>query len=259
MNINHVVMFGGGITSWMAARLVADEYGTDCLTLLFADTLIEDKDLYRFLDDVTDNIGISITRIADGRTPWEVFKDKRFIANSRVDICSRVLKRDLLSKWRDENCDPETTHIHFGITENEEHRLERMKARKENKGWTLRAPLIESQITKSTCFAELADEGIRPPRLYGMGFPHNNCGGFCVKAGHGQFQLLYRMLPELYLEHECNEERMRKMLGKDVSILRSRRGGKTHTLTLRQFRQRLETNDDMFQLPVSGGCGCALD
>jgi hypothetical protein len=42
-------MFSGGAGSWGAARRVADEHGTDDLVLLFADTHMEDADLYRFI------------------------------------------------------------------------------------------------------------------------------------------------------------------------------------------------------------------
>jgi hypothetical protein len=55
--MKHVVMFSGGIGSWGAAKRVAASHGTECMTLLFADTKIEDPDLYRFLTDAAANIG----------------------------------------------------------------------------------------------------------------------------------------------------------------------------------------------------------
>lgn len=42
--LTRVVQFSGGITSWAVAQRVADRYGIDDLTLLFADTHIEDQD-----------------------------------------------------------------------------------------------------------------------------------------------------------------------------------------------------------------------
>lgn len=51
MAIHIVGNLSGGVCSWAACELAAEE--TDrtpkTLTLLFADTLIEDDDLYRFL------------------------------------------------------------------------------------------------------------------------------------------------------------------------------------------------------------------
>ena len=47
--MKHVVMFSGGIASWATAKRVAERHGTDALTLLFADTRIEDDDLFLLL------------------------------------------------------------------------------------------------------------------------------------------------------------------------------------------------------------------
>ena len=43
--IRHLVYFSGGVGSWAAAKRVAQREDVDQLTLLFADTLIEDEDL----------------------------------------------------------------------------------------------------------------------------------------------------------------------------------------------------------------------
>lgn len=71
---SYVVMYSGGVGSWAAAnRLPA---GSD-VTLLFADTGIEDEDTYRFLYESAANVGAPLVEIRDGRTPWQVFHDKR--------------------------------------------------------------------------------------------------------------------------------------------------------------------------------------
>jgi hypothetical protein len=88
-----------------------------------------------------------------------------------------------------------------------------------------------------------------------MGFPHNNCGGFCVRAGQAHFALLLRTLPERYAFHEEQEEKLRTYLGKDVAILRDRRNGKTRPMTLREFRERLIANGQ-YDPNEWGGCGC---
>ena len=125
----HVVMFSGGIGSWATAKRVASLHGTQDMVLLFADTLIEDEDLYRFIDEAASNIGVPLTRIADGRTPWAVMRDERIIGNSRIDPCSRILKRKLLEKWRDENCAVDDAVIYIGIDWSEVHRLHTVRSR----------------------------------------------------------------------------------------------------------------------------------
>ena len=99
----------------------------------------------------------------------------------------------------------------------------------------------------------LVDEGIKPPRLYELGFPHNNCGGGCIKAGQAHFRHLLTVLPEVYAKWEAEEEKMRQFLGRDVTILTYREGGEKKRLSLKQLRERKEEQCDLFDW---GGCGC---
>ncbi len=262
--IEHLVYFSGGIGSWAAAKRVALREEVEAVTLLFADTQIEDEDLYRFLDDAVENVGktakVDLVKIADGRDPWEVFEDVKFIGNTRIDPCSRILKRELMEKWRNEHCDPEITTLYYGIDWTEMHRLERV--RKRVKGWRIEAPMTEQpSINKAQMRAWAKDQGIEPPRLYAMGFSHNNCGGFCVKSGQAQFERLLRTMPERYRHHERREAEVANKIGTDATILRDRRGGTTKPLSLKKFRERLEEKNggDLFDKYDFGGCGCAMD
>lgn len=252
----HVVMFSGGLGSWAAARRVAAKHGTENLTLLFADTLVEDADLYRFLGEAAANIGGKLVRIAEGRTIWEVFRDEKFLGNSRVDPCSRILKRQVADRWLSENCEVATTTIYVGIDWSEEHRFTRLATR--HFPWRYEAPLCEAPfLTREQVRQDLVREGIRLPRLYDLGFSHNNCGGGCVKAGIGHFTHLLRALPDVYNEWECNEAELRRQLG-DVAILRDRSGGRTRPLPLSVLRGRIATGEQFDAFDV-GGCGCFTD
>ena len=94
-----------------------------------------------------------------------------------------------------------------------------------------------------------------PPRLYALGAPHNNCGGLCVRAGQAHFNWALRAIPSVYAEWEAKEEELRQHLGAKVSIMRDRRGGTSVPLTMRQFRERVES-DGQLDLFDWGGCGC---
>ena len=253
----HVVMFSGGVGSWAAAKRLADRIGTADMTLLFTDTRMEDDDLYRFLDEAATNIGGPLVRIAEGRNPWHVFFDERFLGNSRVDPCSKILKRQMAEQWLVANCDPARTVVYVGIDWTEEHRYIGLRDRWAKLGWRYEAPLCEAPfISKSDVMDALKREGIRLPKLYELGFEHNNCGGFCVKAGQGHFANLLRVLPERYARHEAMEQAMRTYLGKEVSILTDRRGdGKKKPMTLRDLRLRVESGAQVDAFDI-GGCGC---
>jgi hypothetical protein len=248
-----VVMYSGGLGSWSAAMQVVKAYPNDPLTLLFADTLMEDEDLYRFLDEGAEAVGVPVTRIAEGRDPWQVFFDRRYLGNTRIDPCSLVLKRQFLRRYIESNFSPSDTVIYLGIDWTEIHRFERAKPYWHP--WTIEAPLCEPPLlSKEDILSQLASYGIEPPRLYAMGFPHNNCGGFCIKAGQAHFRLLLEKMPERYAYHEQKEQDIRTYLNKDVAILRDRREGKVKPLTLAVLRKRIEqgkeTEDEW------GGCGC---
>lgn len=254
--MKHVVMFSGGVGSWAAAKRVAAASGTDSLTLLFTDTRMEDDDLYRFIEEAAANVGAPLVTIAEGRNPWHVYFDKRYLGNSRADPCSRILKREMAERWLAANCKPSETRVYVGIDWSESHRFESLKARRAVEGWEYFAPLCEPPyITKLDAFAWLKQDGIRVPRLYELGFAHNNCGGFCCKAGQAHYANLLRVLPERYAKHESFEQAIRVYLDKDVSVLTDRSGGQKRTLTLRQLRERIESGGQIDMLDV-GGCGC---
>lgn len=253
--MKHVVMFSGGIGSWLAAKRVAACHGTDDMTLLFSDTLIEDDDTYRFVYQAAQNIGAKLEWITEGRTPWQVMSDRQFIGNTRVDPCSLVLKRDFLDAWRDANCSPTETIVYIGIDWSESHRLRNLLPRVAP--WIYQAPLCNKPfISKNAMIALAAAEGLAPPRLYALGFAHNNCGGTCIKAGQAQWALLLRTFPDRYAQVEKWENEMRLKVG-DHSILRDRRGGTLKPLPLSEFRKRVESGD--YDGQEWGGCGCALE
>ena len=264
MTLKHVVHFSGGICSWAAAKRVAERHGTANMVLLFADTRMEDEDLYRFIGQAAEEIGVPLTVIADGRTPWQIFRDEKFLGNSRIDPCSKILKRQLLDRWAKKNCGPDDEH-YIGLDWTELHRLEPfLKAVAPTK---FSAPMCDKPyVDKDQMLAALKATGIKVPRLYEMGFPHNNCGGFCVKAGQAHFKLLLERMPDRYAFHEAQEEALRAQLGKPVSILLDRRGGAERKrrgepegapMSLREFRERVQGGQAIDEHEW-GGCGCAL-
>lgn len=299
MSKKHIIFYSGGLGSWATAKRVVAKEGKEDVILMFTDTLIEDKDLYRFLietsaelfDIAADDLARSTkyipevghetmserrayllelarrTReripqfvwIADGRDPWEVFKDVRWIGNSRIAQCSHKLKQDMSATYLKENFpDPESAILYLGIDWTEEHRT---KAPRRNwSPYEVRFPMCEEPLVdKNDVQKELEKIGIELPELYKLGFSHNNCGGFCVRAGQGHFANLLKQKPELYAYHEEKEEEMRQFLEKDVTILKKQKKKVRYNLSLKELREQLQKDASKVDMTDIGGCGCFVD
>lgn len=257
--MTYIVQFSGGVGSWAAARRLVDQHGIDAVSLLVADTNSEADDWWPFVEACQADLGCRMVHLDNGgRTIWDVFEMNRFIGNTKVDLCSRVLKREPLRAWLDAHADPETDVVVIGFDWTEEHRFERAKGYWTP--WSVVAPLCDAPyVEKPALLAELVRRGIPVPSLYLEGFPHNNCGGACVKAGQAQWAMLYRKRPETFADAEAHEEKLRGILG-DVAILKDRRGGATMPLTLGRFRERLDRAGEQLTLGFDqddwGACSC---
>jgi len=301
MTINkHVVFLSGGLGSWATLRRVVNHHGADNVYALFTDTLIEDKTLYKFLlDTLTMEFGVKATesyRILnalpdtsyetqenrkrqldilaktaereiprlfwrnDGRDVWDVFFDDEMLGNSRLARCSHVIKQDLARAVIEEHFKSEETVLYLGIDWTEMHRTEAPK-----RNWApyrVEFPMCEEPyLTNIDHIKELERLGIDIPRLYSMGFAHNNCGGFCVRAGQGHFINLLEQLPELFDYHERKEQEWQATTGKEYTILRKQRDGVRYRYSLKELREDYEDKRKRDGIDMSdiGGCGCFVD
>lgn len=271
----HIISYSGGMGSFAEAKSCCDKYGPENVLCIFADVHMEDPDTYRFIFETLEFLKCRSHYISQNKNPWELFKEKRFIGNTRVDICSSQLKRNPINNFIKENfCTsfkemtyhrnkPATyetrwksdiAEIHLGIDYSEYHRLQ--ETQKIMRPLIYRSTLVEEGRIIPKDYSE--QFGIKKPALYNLGFPHNNCGGFCVKAGLGQFKMLWEKLPERYAWHEQQEQETLALGG--LPFLKIRRKDKpTRYISLKEYREEfLETNkaeEDTFDI---GGCGCAL-
>ena len=206
--------------------------------------------------------------LARGGDIWDVFRAERFLGNSSADPCSKLLKRKMADAWLQANCDPADTIVYVGIDKFEEHRFDDgagggVRPRRAKAGWRYEAPLCEPPFMAPWNVRELMRaEGIAPPRLYEMGYAHNNCGGGCCKMGHAQAALLLRTQPRRFDLWERKEEELRAFLAADVSMLSDRTGdGHKKVLTLRDFRRRIEARPQLgFEFDdFNAGCECFLE
>lgn len=213
--------------------------------------------------------------LVEGRDPWEIFRDRRFLGNSLVDPCSETAKRKTLDRWRIGECYREAElfapgdWFAVGIGDHEAHRFDDKRGggigpRMAAEGWQYHAPLLtEPQPGEFKLFyAPLDDIGPTEPRLYGLNYMHSNCGGFCVKAGQAHWANRFRVQPERFAYDAMMERKMAEFIGDDVSMLTDRRGGgPKRPLTLAAFADRLRAEPARKYEYRSGesGCGCMVD
>lgn len=272
--MRHVVNLSGGACSFWAADRVANRYGTADMVLLFADVLIEDRDLYELNERTAEYFGVPITRVSREVTPWQLFRQEGLIANSRVPICSVKLKREPLDEYHRLNCTPrnslfgEPDVIYVGLDWTEINRLNDLRAAKPE--WQIEAPMCEWEPLWDKCkmLTELETLfGVPLPRAYREGFPHNNCGRRCVRAGITHFVHLYNTDQEAFLEWEREETHTNEVFtargivdanGEMFTVLKDRRGGKATPMSFAQLRARILANDTTLPKDDWGGCGCGV-
>jgi hypothetical protein len=254
-------MYSGGIGSWAAAQRIVDLYGASSVTLLFSDVkgdstdplVGEDPDLYRFLKDSSEQLGCELVRVADGRDMWTLFKDIGMLGNSRLAPCSKYLKQIPAKKWLAENTTADDTTVVIGIDWTETHRIPAVEAA--YAPYKVLFPMCdEPRYSKEEMILWAFTKGLLAPTLYAAGFPHNNCGGACVRAGQGQFKKLLDKKPALFDRWEQEEKSFQEHTGTESTILLKRENNEDRRYPLSELR----TDNTVDEYDI-GGCGCFLD
>ncbi|MBU1142070.1 MAG: hypothetical protein KKH92_00330 [Firmicutes bacterium] len=231
--IKHVVLYSGGASSAYIAKWVVDKYGLENSILFFTDTLWEDEDNLRFMEECASYIGIEITKVVDGRTPEDVFFEDKYLGNARFARCSEELKvRQTLIFIEEVRMSGFEPILYFGIGPHEKHRAESLTKHYEHfpiEPVKCEFPMIDSISEDIKAKIIIENEwGIKLPRMYELGFHHANCKGRCVRGGFHHYANLYLEWPEVYEEQETMEEKFRVQFKMDVSMMK--KNGKPYTL-----------------------------
>lgn len=183
-----IVSVGGGITSSLLVPLYCIEQNINPIYIYGA----VDNDDQTLINAVEKKLGIDILRIDPagnvrwsgfrGYDIWAVFFSLPFLGNSRVDACSKMLKREAIRKFMGIH---NTNEIYLGIKAEEiDRRLTIFKRYKEI-GVKAHMPLYDfPDYFGAIDEVEFCKEYLGySPKSYAEGFPHNNCGDFCIKSG----------------------------------------------------------------------------
>jgi len=236
--MNRIVSFSTGLSSALTSVRVLEKYHD--AQLVFMDTLFEDKDNYRFMDEFERKFNVKILRLADGRNPYEVSRDEHVIPNNTLAPCTFRLKIDLFRKWLS-TLEGETT-IYIGYDFSEVHRCESTSRNYEALGYKVEYPLLWKPIeTRKYTEVSRNDWGIEPPRMYQLGYTHANCGGRCVKQGQGDWIRTLINFPDRYTDIEQWEREMRgNETNANYALLKSQTKEGRKALTLQELRERYE-------------------
>ena len=250
--VRFVVSLSSGASSAVAADRAIKRYGADNVELVFADTLVEDADNYRFLRDLEARWGKTITRIVEGRTPLQVGEDEHIIPNQKIAPCTRVLKIEPMVKYvQSLQDDGYTIVMVIGMnakdakprTDKPEGRLGSPRRNWGGIGCHVVYPLLWSPIDYDSV-ATVKAWGIQPPRMYRQGYKHANCGGACVKQGQGDWRRTLTNYPDVYAKYEAWEAHMRlDPRFAEYAFLRDFTGGELTPKTLEQLQMETETAD----------------
>jgi len=256
--MKHLISIGGGFSSTIELPLaVIAQHGVENVDMVIACLAGESPDVWRLVGECERLTGKRVKRITyqpyrqyleDAPEVmwwdiWDVFFREGRMGSSLADPCSRVLKREVLKAYIQDHYPPDETILHVGITVDEIDRMLAIRMNWGRSGYRVEADLTDRSIVGSA--AERCKEMLGwTPRLYVWGASHNNCGGFCVKAGHAQMARLLWFEPLIYAYHEDQEQRFQTTFKTAATIMRDRstlNGVTTSTpLSMREFRDRME-------------------
>jgi len=233
-----VSSFSGGLASAISTERAIVRYDRDQVAVWFSDTSWEDDDLYRFRDECLKRWNIQYIEYREGRNPLEVSRDEHVIPNNFLAPCTFRLKIDPFTKFLQECAKPVT--VALGLGWEEQHRMITPKKRYEAiEGVTVDYPLMWRPLEFRSYYQIVKDDWkIEPPRLYKMGFSHNNCGGRCVKQGQGDWRKLKINFPERFIKCRDWESDMRtNPVNSNYAFLKTKQGGETHPLPLTEIEK----------------------
>tara|TARA_R100001594_G_C4053581_1_gene265443 strand:+ start:5396 stop:6181 length:786 start_codon:yes stop_codon:yes gene_type:complete len=257
--MKHIVSISGGTSSAVAANRVIEKYGKENVTLWFADTNWEDEDLYRFLIDLENKWDKKIERYKHGLNPLEIAEKYQMIPNSKMIRCSFELKIKPFTRMIKQMEKPLTVHI--GLDWSEQHRMQSPKSNYESiKGVSVEFPLMWKPY-ETLKYAKVVESwGIKSPRLYSYGFPHNNCGGRCVRQGMAEWKRLKQSFPERFNEVKDweLEQQTKSKTREGKAILTKQKDGNKTPITLHQLEKEWDAvgQQDMFKEYQGDNTGC---
>lgn len=251
----YIARLSGGTASAVATDRAIQRYGRKRVWIRFEDVSWEDEDTYRFIDECMQRWGGGLISGQPGRTPLDVFEAKHIIPNSAIAPCSGELKIKPFEEWLWRIPKPVTILSGLGWTE--PHRINRLGRYHKHAGkWRAPVgfaqrvhgvyedfPLLWKPLEYRPYTEVVRSWGIEPPRAYSFGFPHNNCGGRCIRQGISEWKRLWLAWPDRFAQMRDWEASQRAKGGARTTstFCRVRVGGIDQNITLAELEHRWQS------------------
>lgn len=192
MGARRIVWFSCGVPSACAAKLTVQKH-PDAMVIYCDVSKDEDADNIRFRSDVERWIGKPVQLIKSEKfdTVDEVFAKERYMSGPKGARCTTEMKKIPRLAFQQ----PDDIHI-FGFAWDEMER--RYDFERRNPELNLEWPLFTAGLEVDDCLKMVQKAGIAVPRMYLLGFEHNNCWG-CVKSSSPKYwNLVRRYRPDVF-------------------------------------------------------------
>lgn len=215
-DVYHIVSVSSGVPSALTAIHVIEKYGgVSPIELVFADTLVEHDDNYRFLMALTEYTGYAVTVLSRGKSPMDLMREQNVIFTQVFAPCTRILKLEPIFEHV-ENIQAQgyqvVMHIGYDLSDVKKDRLTSTTRNWQSKGVIVQYPLVDALVTDP--LSEMKRLGIPPTLTYEWGLKHANClseeQGGCVKFGQADMMKVLEHNPVGYAKREQLELDIRK-------------------------------------------------
>jgi len=209
--MKHIVCYSGGHSSALVAIEVVAKFGKEDVVLLNHDISgwVENADIKRFKQEVSDYLGIPITfaniqGLSAALIPDQfdvVSKARAFKVGSGTELCTSRLKTEPFMNWLKSNAPDKNCIIYYGFDANEVVRIQRRSGILGGLGYKTDYPLA---LWSERTVLNTQDIGITPPNTY-EAFKHANCAG-CLKAGKQHWYIVYCTRPDIWKKAKETED-----------------------------------------------------
>jgi len=206
-NIKHIVCYSGGHSSALVAIEVVRRFGKENVVLVNHDMhfTVEDHDIKRFKNEVSDYLGVPITYVNYKNASMDQFdvcvEAQAFKVNDGRELCTSRLKTQPFMNYLKQEFPDKNVIIYYGFDIEEKDRIQRRSGILGQQGFKTDYPLA---LWSDRTISKTLDIGILPPATYSV-FKHGNCIG-CLKAGQQHWYIVYCTRPDIWLKAKWAED-----------------------------------------------------